>query len=560
MAPRQPLFMDQLEGYPSEMATTDSMTLGGLTMGGNINMQTVNSITNLPDTPSANTSAVNKNYVDSVAQGLVIKGPCHQVATLIDGNITLSGIAQNIDGHEVNEGDRILLTAQTSAIENGIWVAHGARAFLDLSVPGTLLDTVIEAVTGGTGGNSITFASVNDGAGADSITRVTNAFTLHYTSGATTVAQVEALITALAGADKLIRVKTAGTGANVLLNPGDTFSATNLAAGSASAWTRPVDFAAGSHSAHAFTFIETGTDYSDSGWVCTTNGPTDVVGTNSLAFVQFSSAGVTTASTGLVKVGNDIRVKKGDGIEVTSNGASTNIALSASNPCLALVGTAGSRTLEAQVVPPASGAGGIEKTSTGLQLDLDGTTLRLTSSGVSVLGLPSNFEINGMATHYAVPTTGQVTAGNLDTLTAGSASNADALHSHSSGVATEAPKVENTLTVIEAIAIGDPVYFTNTNNRIGKGDTTDPKAFICGVARTAQPTPSSTCEVVSLGPCAGVLNGLVPTPVAGDRFYLQTGGGIGVALPGSGKRQIRVGYAINASDLFVEIMDFGKKA
>jgi hypothetical protein len=56
MAERKPLFMSETEGYQQEMPVTDSITLGGLTMGGNINMQTVNRITNLPALPLAGRS------------------------------------------------------------------------------------------------------------------------------------------------------------------------------------------------------------------------------------------------------------------------------------------------------------------------------------------------------------------------------------------------------------------------------------------------------------------------------------------------------------------------
>lgn len=555
MAERKPLFMSE-GGYSEEMATSDSATFGGLKIGAaGLDLQN-NRILNVPNTPGAASDAVNKNYVDSVAQGLKQKDPAVVVGVTADGNQALSGLPI-LDGVEtLVDGDRVLLTAQVDAKENGLWVVHGARASLDLEDPGTLIDTVIEAIAGGAGGNAITMAFTNDGSGVGSLTRSGTDFTFHYESGTTTVANFESAVAALTGGDRLIRVKTAGTAANVLTHPGDTFAATNLAGGSASAWARPTDFATGSHAGSAFVFIQQGTNYADSGWVCTTNAPNDVVGTNNLAWVQFSQAGVITAGAGLQKVGNVISVKKGDGIEVVSNGAATNVALSAVNPCLTLAGASPNKTLELQVVASGVGAGGLEKTATGVQLDLDGTTLQLKAAGVSVKGLPQDFEISGVATHYDDAGTGQVSAANLDTLTAGAASNADALHTHASSPATEAPKVENTLTVGEAILVGDPVYFTNTNNRIGKGDTTDPKANIAGVARTAQAVPGNTCEVVSIGPCAGVLS----LATAGDKYFLQTGGGIGTALPLSGKRIILVGFAINATDLFVLIHDYGKKA
>jgi hypothetical protein len=148
-----------------------------------------------------------------------------------------------------------------------------------------------------------------------------------------------------------------------------------------------------------------------------------------------------------------------------------------------------------------------------------------------------------------------VTAANLDTLTNGS--NADALHQHAPNVATEAPKVENTLAVAEAIAVADAVYQTATNDRVGKAradDTT--KSYVLGIARTAQPTVGSTAEIVSAGPAAGVLSGATP----GQPYYLQATGGIGPATPGAGNRVIQCGVAKNATDLFVRIVDYGKKA
>lgn len=438
MSARKPLFMSDL-GYSEEMAISDSMTLGGLTMGGNIDLAS-HRLIGVPDVPTAGGDAVNKNYVDAIAQGLESKGP---VAAVSIANITsLSGLAVTVDGVDLDtDGMRVLLTAQTSgdaAIDNGIWVVHSG------------------------------------------------------------------------------------------------------------AWTRPTDFATGAHAAHAFVFAEDGTDYKDTGWVCTTNAPNDVIDTNNLAWVQFSSAGVITAGGGLIKAGNEISVRKGDGIEIVSNSAATNIDL-ATNPGLALTGTSPNKKLTALVASD----GGIKiDGSNGLAAKLNGTTLQVGSSGLSVLGLPSLFQINGSAV------SANVTAANLNTLTAGSGSNADALHVHSAGTATEAPKVENSLAVSEAVAVGDPVYFTNTNNRVGKGDTTDPKSNIIGVARTAQSTPGDTAEIVSIGPATGVLSGAT----AGDRYYLATNGGISTALPGAAKRVIRVGYAINGTDLWVEIADFGKKA
>jgi len=56
-----------------------------------------------------------------------------------------------------------------------------------------------------------------------------------------------------------------------------------------------------------FVFVEEGTSWGDSGWVLKTNRPI-VLGTTSLEFTQFSSAGQSIAGNGLTKDGNTIDV------------------------------------------------------------------------------------------------------------------------------------------------------------------------------------------------------------------------------------------------------------
>lgn len=88
--------------------------------------------------------------------------------------------------------------------------------------------------------------------------------------------------------------------------------------------TRATDFAVGAHVKNAFCFVEEGTN-ADTGWVCSNNAGTDVVGTDELAFVQFSSAGVITAGNGLEQSGNIISVKAYNGIEVSASGTAVKL-------------------------------------------------------------------------------------------------------------------------------------------------------------------------------------------------------------------------------------------
>lgn len=77
---------------------------------------------------------------------------------------------------------------------------------------------------------------------------------------------------------------------------------------STGAWTRATDMASGSSAAGDFMFVEEGTLYADTGWVCTNNSGSDIVGTNSLVFTQFSSAGIIIGGDGLTKTGNTLDV------------------------------------------------------------------------------------------------------------------------------------------------------------------------------------------------------------------------------------------------------------
>ena len=104
------------KGYV-DTADALKLNLAGGTMSGAIAMGTAK-ITGLGD-PTAAQDAATKNYVDNSVQGLDAKASCVAGTT---GNITLSG-AQTIDGVAVIAGDRVLVKDQSTASQNGIYVA-----------------------------------------------------------------------------------------------------------------------------------------------------------------------------------------------------------------------------------------------------------------------------------------------------------------------------------------------------------------------------------------------------------------------------------------------------
>ena len=73
----------------------------------------------------------------------------------------------------------------------------------------------------------------------------------------------------------------------------------------ASGWSRSSDADSATNiTPGMFTFVESGTVNSDTGWALSTDG-TIVVGTTSLSFAQFSGAGTYTAGTGLTLTGSE---------------------------------------------------------------------------------------------------------------------------------------------------------------------------------------------------------------------------------------------------------------
>lgn len=78
----------------------------------------------------------------------------------------------------------------------------------------------------------------------------------------------------------------------------------------------------------------------------------------------------------------------------------------------------------------ASSTPGLQLTASGLSALLDGATLIASALGLSVAGVPSLWQVDGVAT------SANVTAANLNTLTAGASSDADALHTHAGLVTT----------------------------------------------------------------------------------------------------------------------------
>lgn len=145
---------------------------------------------------------------------------------------------------------------------------------------------------------------------------------------------------------------------------------------SSGAAVRASDFdGAGEVSGGSFTFVEEGTANADSGWVVTSNGPI-TVGTDAIAWAQFSGAGQITAGNGLTKTGNTIDVV-GTADRITANADSIDIASTyAGQSSIVTVGTITTGTWNGTDIAIADGGTGASdaptaRTNLGLAIGTD---------------------------------------------------------------------------------------------------------------------------------------------------------------------------------------------
>jgi len=100
---------------------------------------------------------------------------------------------------------------------------------------------------------------------------------------------------------------TLTAGDRILVKNQTNQAANGIYVASASGWTRSADMNTWAEVPSAFTFIESGTTLSDTGWVCTSNqgGTIDVT---PITWSQFSGAGSYLAGTGLTLTGNTFSI------------------------------------------------------------------------------------------------------------------------------------------------------------------------------------------------------------------------------------------------------------
>lgn len=439
MAEVRLLFMDSTDGFPTEIdPTTDSITLNGLTMGGNVVMG-ANKVVGLADGSAAG-DAVTFNQFEAALNGLDYKGSVRVATISTDLGATFSAVGGaagkgqftlapgTIDGVVLAQGDRVLVKNQTLGLENGIYVVTATTTTWDRA---TDFDDNAEVTDG---------ATVWIGEGT---AQADQRWTLSTNDPITVNTTAQSW------------VQTAGAGS---LTGGDGIDIAGSVVSVDLSATPGLEFSVG------------------------------------LLQVLVDPAGA------ILRQAAGVSVNVGDGLAIATNAVVIDLAV---DPGLEF--NAGD--LRALVNP----AGAIERVAAGLGVIVDGVTIQINGSNqLEVLG------------------------------------------------SNEAKRLCNSLTAQVALAAGDPVYATTTNNEVAKSDADTEatvKAFI-GIAQAAALAAASV-NVCSDGLVVGVLTGGGFT--AGEPVYVASGGGLTDTRPAGAAKHVQyLGRAVNADDLMLQPQYLGK--
>ena len=410
--------------------TITNSTINSTTIGASVPSTGVFSSGQVIATPVGATDIANKQYVDYVAAGLSWKQPV-AVATLT--NITLSGL-QVIDGYTTLAGDRVLVKNQSTAANNGIYIAaSGAWTYASDANTWNQYIGAITFIEYGTQKNAAWYCTAQPGG----------------TLGTTALNWSNFSVSA---------TYTAGTG---LTLTGYQFSITNTGVsantyGSASAVPVIAVNAQGQiTSATTTTIAITNTQVSGLGTMSTqnANGVAITGGTLNGVTIGGTTAGAVTATT-----------FTGSGTGLTGTATSLSIGGTAALATSLAGGAAGS-------LPYQSGA----NTTTFLAAGTNGQVLTL-ASGVPSWATPTTgtvTSVSGTGTVNGITLTGTVTSSGSITLggTLGSIANSQLTNSSITFGATSAA-LGATVSGFNAVTIGATTASTGAFTYLSTSSTT----------------------------------------------------------------------------------------
>ena len=139
------------------------------------------------------------------------------------------------------------------------------------------------------------------------------------------------------------------SGDRVLVKNQSTGAENGIYVASSSTWTRASDADSATDLNSAYTFVEEGSTYANTGWVMTTDSVT--LDTTALTWTQFSGAGTYTAGTGLSLSGGQFSIDTASGYGVRKYSASIG---DNSTTAIAVTHSLNTRDVQVSVVEAAS--------------------------------------------------------------------------------------------------------------------------------------------------------------------------------------------------------------
>lgn len=439
------------------------VNVSGDTMASGANLTFVGGgeVLGLPSTPSSDTAAASKAYVDSVAAGLSWKDAV-QAATTANIDLTTGGLL-TVDGYTVVAGDRVLVKNQTASFENGIYVASAGAwvrsTDMDATTPTNEINGAAVFVENGT---------VNDNTGWTQ------------TQVVTTVNTDPVLFTQFSGAGSYL----AGTGLSLTGNVFSLTSPVSTALGGTGLDTSTAangQILIGNGSGLSLASISTGTGISvtpGAGTITISNtGVTSVTGTaNEVEVVPGTTGSLTVGLPNDVTIGSSLTVSgltPNAALYVGAGGLIANTAALTDGQFL--IGSTGNPPVVGSItagsgITVTPGAGTVAVSNAGV-LSFSGGTTGLTpasaTTGVVTLGGTLNPANGGTGLDTSTATNGQILIGNgsglsLASLTAGAGINittgAGAITINNAGVTSVALTLPSSLFSVT----GSPVTTTGT--------------------------------------------------------------------------------------------------
>jgi hypothetical protein len=247
------------------------------------------------------------------------------------GNITTAGAVDatgNVSGSNLTTAGVVSATGNvTGANINTAGNVYANTALVTGNISSAANLNVSAANIGFTStSNTIDFNGarlIDLGTPTDGTDAATKAYVDGVASGLTVKDSVRALAAtniALDGSVTTVDGVSLSNGDRVLVKGQTTESENGIYVANTGGWTRSEDMNLAAEFPSAFTFVEEGTNYADTGWVMTTNGAI-TVGTTNIVWTQFSGAGTYLAGNGIKLTGSTFDVEYDDvTIKLNNNG------------------------------------------------------------------------------------------------------------------------------------------------------------------------------------------------------------------------------------------------